>query len=115
MRVKPWVMTVSGTLVALAALGIVVSSTAPSDASTAHQVVFWASLALSFWGLLATLLLWCRLNLSQAVWCALLLSVGCGGAYAVVRWGGGDPRLLAGIGLATLSLSFFAWYRLRHG
>src|SRR5687767_3560247 len=113
MRIKPWAVT--GTMAAIAAAGLAVVMIAndPTTAPAAVKSLFWATLALSTWGLSATVLLLCGTGLPRAAWCGLIVSLGLIAGLATWQGGWRGGRLLGAIVFATLSLAFAAWYRLR--
>jgi hypothetical protein len=113
MRIKPWVLTGAASLVAISAIALVVASADPADAPRRLTMLFWAALGLGLWAASVTMLLWCRMNLPQAVWIGLLWAAAALGLLILVRAGYRDRRLLGGIILATLVISGWAWFRLR--
>lgn len=106
-------MTGTATVVAAAAVSVVVYTIDPESAEPALMGLFWAGFSLMVWGFLATLLILARQSITQAVWVSLV------GAFAVVgvliahQRGVTDPRLLGVILLATLCVSVGVWWRLR--
>jgi hypothetical protein len=113
MRVKPWLMTGAVAVTGAAALGIVVVGQGPGTAEPALRALVWASLALTAWGILTTLLLAARLPFPQAVGAGTALTIGAFIALLVWRGGTHDVRLLAAILSATLVVSVSVSWRLR--
>ena len=88
MRIRPAVVTATGSLVALAAVATVVVTTTPQDARPAVIVLLWIAIFLASWGLLATLLLLTRQSIAQAIWASLLPSAAIVGLLMQWQHGG---------------------------
>ena len=112
---KPWVITAAAALVATASVAVVVTTVVPQEADVRVLILFWVALGVGTWAALTTVLLWCRMNLTQAVWVGCICAVGLLGVLLAVRAGYSDRRLLGGLIFATLLLSFFIWLGSRHG
>lgn len=115
MRMKPWVITAAATLLATTSVAVVVTSSTPDEADLLLLTMFWIAVGVGIWAALATLLLWCRMNLTQSVWVGFVCAIGLHGTFLLVRAGYHDRRLLGALILATLFLSFAVWRSSRHG
>jgi peptidoglycan/LPS O-acetylase OafA/YrhL len=113
MRIKPAFVTGTATAVALAAVGIVVMATEPSQARPLLVWLLWAGIFLSSWGLLCTVLLVIRQSIAQSVWTALPPAIAGVGLLMALREGVLGTRLLESVILATLVLSVGVWWQLR--
>ena len=115
MRMKPWVITAAATLIATASVAVVVTTAVPHEADMRLLVLFWVAVGVGIWAALATVFLWCRMNLTQAVWVGFVCAIGLHVTLLLVRAGYEDRRLLGALIFATLLLSFVVWRISRHG
>lgn len=113
MRIKPSVVTGAATVVAIAAVGVVVLATEPSQAQPELVRLLWAALFLMMWGLLCTILLLLRQTIAQALWTTLPSAIATIGLLMALQRGALGARLLEGVILATLVLSSVIWWKLR--
>ena len=114
MRIKPWLLTGAVTVAASAALGVIISAHDPGATAPVLFALFWISLVLSLWGVVATVVLVLGMNLAQATWISFVTAAGAVGFIFLWRFGFHDRRLLGGLILATLLVSLLLWWRLRH-
>ncbi|HUO75537.1 MAG TPA: hypothetical protein VMU12_01285 [Candidatus Paceibacterota bacterium] len=114
MRIKPWLLTGAVAVSAAVAAGIIIAANDPATTTTPLRILFWIALILGLWGVTATVLQIVRMNLAQATWDAFVLTAGTVASILLRRAGYRDHRLLGGLILATLLLSFLFWWRLRH-
>lgn len=113
MRIKPVIVTGTATIVALAAVGVVVLATQPSDDQQQLILLLWAALFLTMWGFLCTLLLVMRQTIAQAIWTSLPPAIAFIGILMALHRGILGQRLLGIILLVTLVLSSVIRWRLR--
>lgn len=108
-------MTGAATIVASAAVAVVIFTADPASAPPALLVLFWVAFSLMCWGLLATVLIVARQSIAQAVWASFVGVCGVVAALIARQRGITDARLLGGALLATLCISVAIWWRLRRG
>lgn len=113
MRIRPAVVTISGTIIALAAAAIVVFATTPSEAGEWLVRLLWTAIFLAAWGFIATILLFVRQSTAQAVWVGIWPAVAGVGLLMARKAGYHSQQLLLGVILATLAVSIFFWWKLR--
>jgi len=111
MRIKPYVILGLATLCAGAGLAVVVTTADPYTSQPYFLGMFWVSLFLSTWGLVATLISIARQRLVYALQIGLAWAVSTVGLLALARKGYHDWRLSAGVILATIVLSLIVWIR----
>jgi hypothetical protein len=114
MRIRPAIVTMFGTCCAIAAIAIVMVSSTPEEAGKALLYLVWVALFLAAWGSAATLILFLRQSMSQAVWAGLVPALALVSILAALRQGLMTQRLLLGSVLATLTLTGIVGWRLRH-
>lgn len=114
MRIRPAFVTGAGALIALAAVGTVMLATTPEEAGTVIIRLMWLALFLAAWGIWSTLLLMCRQSMAVAVWVGLWPAGALVALLMALRQGMMSRQLLVGTILATLGISVFIWWRLRH-
>lgn len=112
MRIKPVFVTGAATAVALAAMAIVVFSTAPQQASPTLLGFLWGGIFLAAWGILATAVLLLRQTIVRAVWVALPPAIAAAGLLMALHWGVLTKQLLGGVLFATLVVCVIVWRRL---
>jgi hypothetical protein len=113
MRIRPAYVTLCGSLIALAAIGVVVFATTPAEASPGLIRLLWLAVFLFGWGILATVLLVLRQTMAQAIWVGFWPAFVTVGTLMAIRRGMLTQQLLLGIILATLCVSVVTWWRLR--
>lgn len=113
MRIKPSLVTGTATIVALAAVGVVVVSTEPTQAQPELIWLLWFALFLAAWGLLCTAMLLLRQSMAQSLWTALIPAMTAIGLLMTFQRGILGKNLLGGVIFVSVMLSFVIWWRLR--
>jgi O-antigen/teichoic acid export membrane protein len=105
MKIRPYIVTGAAALVAGSALAVLVLTHDPYQAENAVRGLFWVSLCLCAWMLVATLLLLIRRTLACALWCSVPAVAAAAALIAYDRGHAVPLWLLGAVILATLALT----------